>query len=39
MIWEYYNLFIYDAQAIFADEKFASTIDCLSFKIFMSENW
>ena len=39
MIWEYYNLLIYDTQAIFADEKFVNATGCLSFKIFICENW
>lgn len=38
MIWEYYNLFIYDAQATFADEKFINAIGCLSLKILICEN-
>ena len=27
MIWEYYNLLIYDIQAIFADEKFTNIVN------------
>ena len=38
MIWGYYNLFIYDTQVIFADEKFASTTNLLNFKIFICES-
>lgn len=30
MIWEYYNLLIYDAQAIFADEKFVNIVNSSS---------
>ena len=32
MIWEYYNLLIYDAQAIFADEKFINKQNTLLIK-------
>ena len=30
MIWGYYNLFIYDTQAIFADEKFINIVNSSS---------
>ena len=30
MIWEYYNLFTYDKQAVFADENLLSAVACES---------